>query len=124
MSAKALQRKDYRIALSRPSSFADSELVVEFCDERGALVRRFDFGVLGAPPLMASELALAFRGHLADKSPSVWDATFGPGIRYWLRFLSEREGWAARIESLREVDRALLCEFSGSPMRQCRPGGA
>ncbi|MBE3603725.1 site-specific integrase [bacterium] len=90
---------------------ADSELVVEFCDERGAPVRRFDFGVLGAPPLMACELALAFRGHLADKSPSVWDATFGPGIRYWLRFLSEREGWAARIESLREVDRALLCEF-------------
>jgi len=111
VSAKARRRKDYRIALSGPPSLPDSELVVELCDVRGALVRRFDFGVLGAPPVMARELALAFHGHLADKSPAVWYATFGSGIRYWLRFLSEREGWAARIESLREVDRAVLCEF-------------
>ena len=112
MSANARPRKDYRIARSRlPSSSPDSELTVELFDERGDLVRRFDFGALGAPPMMARELALAFRGHLADKRPSVWAATFGSGIRHWLRFLSEREGWATRIESLRDVDRALIREF-------------
>lgn len=111
MSANARRRKDYRLPSPWPSSSPDSELIVELRDPRGDLVRRFDFSALGAPPLMASQLALAFRGHLADKSPAVWTATFSSGIRQWLRFLSERESWAARIESLREVDRALLCEF-------------
>ncbi|MBF6571607.1 MAG: site-specific integrase [Candidatus Binataceae bacterium] len=112
MSANARPRKDYRIAPSQPpSSSPNSGLIAELFDERGELIRRFDFGALGAPPMMARELALAFRGHLADKSPSVWAATFGSGIHHWLRFLSEREGWAGRIESLREVDRALVCEF-------------
>ena len=112
MSANARRRKDYRIAPSQPpSSSPNSGLIVELFDERGELIRRFDFGALGAPPMMARELALAFRGHLADKSPLVWAATFGSGIRHWLRFLAEREGWAGRVESLREVDRALVCEF-------------
>jgi hypothetical protein len=31
--------------------------------------------------------------------------------RHWLRFLSERSSWAGRIESLGEVDRALVHEF-------------
>ncbi len=112
MSANGRRRKDYRIAPSQlPFSSPDPELVIELCDERGDLLRRFDFGALGAPSPMAKELALAFRGHLADKSPSVWSATFTSGIRHWLRFLSQRERWVARIESLREVDRALVCEF-------------
>src|SRR5260370_31245094 len=101
-----------RIAPSKlPALSPKSELIVELFNERGGLVRRFDFGAVGAPPMMARELALAFRGHLADKSAPVWAATFGSGIRHWLRFLAEREGWAERIESLREVDRTLLCEF-------------
>src|SRR5713101_9648986 len=95
----------------RLSSSPDPDLIVELVDERGDVVRRFDFSTLGAPPAMTRELALAFRGHCADKSPSVWSATFASGIRHWLRFLSERESWAGRIESLGEVDRALLCEF-------------
>ncbi len=112
MSAHARARKDYRIAPSKlPALSPKSELIVELFNERGGLVRRFDFGAVGAPPMMARELALAFRGHLADKSAPVWAATFGSGIRHWLRFLAEREGWAERIESLREVDRTLLCEF-------------
>ncbi len=112
MSDNVRRRKDYRILPSQlPASSPNSELIVEFFDERGDLLRRFDFGALGAPPPMARELALAFHGHLADKSPSVWSATFGSGIRHWLRFLAEREGWAERIESLGEVDRALVCEF-------------
>jgi hypothetical protein len=111
VSANA-RRKDYRIAPTQlPSSSPESGLIVELLDERGELVRRFDFGALGAPLMMARELALAFRGHLAGKNPSVWSATFNSGIRHWLRFLAEREGWAAPIESLREADRALLCEF-------------
>jgi hypothetical protein len=70
-------RKDYRIAPSQPPfSSPDPELVIELFDERGDLLRRFDFGALGAPSPMAKELALAFRGHLADNSPSVWSATF------------------------------------------------
>jgi integrase len=112
MSANVRRRKDYRILPSQlPASSLNSELIVELFDERGDLLRCLDFGALGAPPPMARELALAFRGHLADKSPSVWSATFGSGIRHWLRFLAEREGWAERIESLGEVDRALVCEF-------------
>jgi hypothetical protein len=112
MSDNVRRRKDYRILPSQlPASSPNSELIVGLFDERGDLLRRFDFGALGAPPPMARELALAFHGHLADKSPSVWSATFGSGIRHWLRFLAEREGWAERIESLGEVDRALVCEF-------------
>ena|SRR6516225_732556 len=38
-------------------------------------------------------------------------ATFASGIRHWLRFLSERGSWAGRIESLSQVDRALVSEF-------------
>lgn len=112
MSGYARRPKDYTIAPSeRLSPSSDPELLVELLDERGDLVQRFDFGALGAPPTMAGELALAFRGHCADKSPSVWSATFGSGIRHWLRFLAERGSWARRIESLGEVDRALLREF-------------
>ena len=112
MSGYARRRKDYRIAApERLSSSPDPQLIVELTNERGELVQRFDFGALGAPPAMARELALAFRGHCADKSPSVWSATFALGIRHWLRFLSERESWAGQIESLGEVDRALVGEF-------------
>jgi hypothetical protein len=112
VSGYARRRKDYRIAPpERLSSSPDPQLIVELTDERGELVQRFDFGALGAPPTMTRELTLAFRGHCADKSPSVWSATFASGIRHWLRFLSERESWAGRIESLGDVDRALLCEF-------------
>ena len=74
------------------------------------LVRRFDFGALGAPRVMTSELALAFRGHLADKSPAVWSATF-VGHSALAALSLRTRSWAARIESLREVDRAMLCEF-------------
>lgn len=112
MSTHPRRRKDYRIARSQPPASASAaELIVEFFDERGELVRRFDFGAVGAPSAMARELALAFRGHLADKRPAVWAATFGSGIRHWLRFLAQRQGWAARIASLGEIDHALLCEF-------------
>jgi hypothetical protein len=98
VSVNARRRKDYRIAPSQPpSSSPNSDLTVELFDERGDLVRCFDFAALDAPPTMARKLALAFRGHLADKSPSVWAATFGSSIRHWLRFLSEREGWAERV---------------------------
>src|SRR5216683_5073697 len=98
MSDNVRRRKDYRILPSQlPASSPNSELIVELFDERGDLLRRFDFGALGAPPPMARELALAFHGHLADKSPSVWSATFGSGIRHWLRFLAEREGRADRV---------------------------
>lgn len=111
MSTGARRPKDYRIAPSKTSfSPRYCELIVECFDGRGTLVRRYDFGALGAPRVMTSELALAFHGHLADKSPAVWSVAFA-AIRRWLRFLSEREAWAARIESLREVDRAMLCEF-------------
>ena len=73
MSGYARRRKDYRIAPpERLSSSPDPQLRVELTDERGELVQRFDFGTLGAPPAMARELALAFSGHCADKSPSVW----------------------------------------------------
>lgn len=112
MSGYARGRKDYRIAPSdRLSPSPDPQLIVELTDERGDPVQRFDFGTLGAPPAMARELAFAFRGHCADKSPSVWSATFASGIRHWLRFLAERGNWAGRIESLGEVDRALVREF-------------
>ena len=112
MSAAARPRKDYRISPSKLSSSSqESELIADCRDERGALVRRFDFGALDAPSAMARELALAFRGHLADKSPALWVGTFVSGVRQWLRFVSERERWTAPIQSLREVDRALLCEF-------------
>jgi hypothetical protein len=111
VSANARSRKDYRIAPARlPSSTPDSELTVELFNERGELSQRFDFGALGAPSAMAMELALAFRNHLADKSTSVGATTMN-GLRKWLRFLAQRESWAPRIDSLRQVDRALLREF-------------
>jgi hypothetical protein len=111
VSANARSRKDYRIAPARlPSSTPDSELTVELFNERGELSQHFDFGALGAPSAMAMELALAFRNHLADKSTSVGATTMN-GLRKWLRFLAQRESWAPRIDSLRQVDRALLREF-------------
>jgi hypothetical protein len=75
-----------------------------------SLVNASTLAPLGAPSAMAMELALAFRNHLADKNTSVGATTMN-GLRKWLRFLAQRESWAPRIDSLREVDRALLREF-------------
>ena len=63
------RRKDYRVAkpperlLGQPG-----DLIVNFLDASGALTQSFDFSVHASRPIMAAELAFAFRNHLAVKS--------------------------------------------------------
>jgi hypothetical protein len=91
------RRKDYRVAkpperlLGQPG-----DLIVNFLDASGALTQSFDFSVHASRPIIAAELAFAFRNHLAEKSEATRSGTF-KCLRQWFRFLDAhaRSGDAA-----------------------------
>ena len=103
------QRKNYRLAkpperlLGQPGN-----LVVNFLDGSGALVQSLDFSVHARRPVMAAELAFAFRHHEADKSEATRTSTFTSGVRSWFRFLDEHERSVIALTSMVEIDDGTL----------------
>ena len=106
------RRKDYRLAtppvrlLGEPNS-----LVVNFLDASGALAQTFDFSVHACRPIMAAELALAFRHHHVDKSEATRTGTFTHGVRAWFRFLGEQDQPNDAPASMTEIDTGTLNAF-------------
>jgi hypothetical protein len=106
------RRKDYRVAkpperlLGQPG-----DLIVNFFDASGALAQSFDFSVHARRPIMAAELAFAFRNHLADKSEATRKGTFTYGVRQWFRFLEAHARSGCQVESMAEVDTSTLNSF-------------
>jgi len=106
------RRKDYRVArvpehiLGQPGN-----LIVNFLDSSGTLAQSFDFSVYAQRPIMAAELAFAFRNHLTDKSSATRSGTFNRGVRNWFRFLDEHERSDPLVESMVEVDTNIVNAF-------------
>jgi hypothetical protein len=104
--------KDYRIAetperlLGQPGN-----LIVNFLETSGARAQSFDFSIHAQRPMMAAELAFAFRNQLADKSAPTRRITFVYGVRNWFRFLDAhaRSGFVAA--SMADVDNGILNAF-------------
>ena len=78
-------------------------LVVNMLDGDGKLERSFDFSAC-ARPVMAAEIALAFRQHHADKCPETRKGAF-QALRTWFGFLEEH---GTPIETMRDVDSGVL----------------
>jgi hypothetical protein len=112
-------RKDYGIAklpehlLGQPGN-----PIVNFLDASGDLAQSFDFSVHATRPLMATELAFAFRNHLADKSEATRRYTFTSGVRNWFRFLDEHVRSGSEVASMADVDTNTLNAFIGWLNRQ------
>jgi hypothetical protein len=104
--------KDYRIAkpperlLGQPGN-----LIINFLDATGALAQSFDFSVYASRPVMAAELAFAFRNHLADKSTATRRVTFVHGVRNWFRFLDAHARSGPTAASMADVDTSTLNAF-------------
>jgi hypothetical protein len=106
------RRKDYGIV--KPSEHIvrqPGNLIVNFLDASGALAQSFDFSVHASRPIMAAELAFAFRNHLADKSEETRGVTFRRGVRNWFRFLDTHARSGAAAASMTEVDTNTLNAF-------------
>jgi integrase len=102
------RRKDYRVAPSpEPLIGNPGALVVDMIGTDGALERSFDFGLFDSRPMMAAELALAFRHHCADKGPKTRLNTYHR-LSLWFRFLAEHHG---SVTAMRDVDTAVLRSF-------------
>jgi Phage integrase SAM-like domain len=105
------RRKDYRVAkpperlLGQPG-----DLIVNFLDASGALTQSFDFSVHASRPIMAAELAFAFRNHLAEKSEATRSGTF-KCLRQWFRFLDAQARSGDAAASMVEVDISLINAF-------------
>lgn len=106
------RRKNYRLAvppvrlLGKPGN-----LVVNFLDGAGGLEQSFDFAVHGRRPVMAEELAFAFRHHLADKSPITRRGVFTHGVRAWFRFLDDHDASANSVTQMAAVDTGVIKAF-------------
>jgi len=106
------RRKDYRIAKPPDRLLGEpGNLIVNFLDATGRLAQSFDFSVHGRRPIMAAELAFAFRHHLADKSETTRKTTFAHGVRNWFRFLDARDRSCAAPGSMPKVDTDTLNAF-------------
>jgi hypothetical protein len=102
------RRKDYQVAPSpEPLIGNPGALVVNLIGTDGALERSFDFGLFDSRPMMAAELALAFRHHHADKGPKTRLNTYRR-LLLWFGFLAEHHG---SITAMRDVDTAVLRSF-------------
>jgi len=103
-------RKDYRVANTPERLFGQpGNLIVNFLDTSGAPTQSFDFSLHAQRPIMAAELAFAFRNHLADKSEAARRGTFNSGVRQWFRFLDAHAHSIAT--SMSEVDTSTLNDF-------------
>ena len=103
--------KDYRVTKppERPLG-QPGNVIINFLDATGALEQSFDFSVHASRPIMAAELAFAFRNHLADKSAATRRVTFVHGVRNWFRFDAHaRSGPTAA--SMADVDTSMLNAF-------------
>jgi hypothetical protein len=84
---RARQRKNYRLGpaperlIGRPGA-----LVVNMLNSDGSLEQSFDFSPYAARPVMAAEIALAFRRHYADKGTGTRTSAFHK-LRAWFSFL-------------------------------------
>jgi len=115
------RRKDYRVTkppvrlLGQPG-----DLIARFLDARGALAQSFDFSVYAGRPIMAAELAFAFRHHLVDKSDLTRRATFNCGVRQWFLFLDTYTQSGSQVKSISEVDtntlNAFIAWLNGQPV--------
>jgi len=97
------KRKNYRIAEGLESVLGQpGEVVVNFVNASGALAQSFDFSIHAQRPMMAAELAFAFRNQLADKSALTRRGTF-KCLRQWFRFLdtmSRQPQWRQWLMSI------------------------
>ena len=106
------RRKDYRVTkppeclLGQPG-----DLNVNFLDAIGVLAQCFDFSIYARRPLMAAELAFAFRNHLANKSEVTRTGSFTCGVRNWFRFLDAHARSGLVPTSMAEVDTSTLNAF-------------
>jgi hypothetical protein len=106
------RRKDYRVAKPQERLFGQpGNLMVNFLDASGELKQTFNFSVHAQRPIMAAELAFAFRNHLIDKSEATRSNTFYHGVRSWFRFLDAHSRWGLAAASMAEVDASLLNAF-------------
>lgn len=113
--------KDYRLD-REPEPAPDPSpagLVVTFPDPAGGEGQRFDFGVYAERPALAAETALAFRGHLADKSPATRQGAFASGVRSWFRFLASGSVPDREVRAMSDVDTRVLRAFIA--WLDCRP---
>jgi hypothetical protein len=104
--------KDYRIAKTPERLLGQpGDLIVNFLGASRARAQSFDFSIHAQRPIMAAELAFAFRNQLADKSAPTRRITFVYGVRNWFRFLDahSRSGFAAA--SMADVDTSTLNAF-------------
>jgi hypothetical protein len=106
------RRKDYRVT-KPPERFLGQpgDLIIMFFKASGALAQSFDFSVYSERPIMASELAFAFRNHLADKSEATRSGTFTYGVRNWFRFLDVHEGSDGAVTSMTKIGSSTLNAF-------------
>jgi hypothetical protein len=105
-------RKDYRIVKPLECLLGEpGNLIVNFLDANGSLAQSFDFSVYACRPVMAAELAFAFRNHLTDKSKATRSGTFNRGVRNWFRFLDVHARSGAAPVSMAEVDANTLNAF-------------
>jgi hypothetical protein len=105
-------RKDYRVAKPLECLLGEpGNLIVNFLDANGALAQSFDFSVHACRPVMAAELASAFRNHLTDKSKATRSGTFNRGVHNWFRFLDVHARSGATPVSMAEVDTNTLNAF-------------
>ena len=98
-------RKDYRLVPTpEPLIGKPGTLVVNMLDGDRGLERSFDFSAYAARPVMAAEIALAFRQHHADKCPETRKGAF-QALRAWFGFLEEH---GTPTEAMRDVDGGVL----------------
>jgi hypothetical protein len=106
------RRNYYRVARAPEHILGQpGNLIVNFLDSSGTLAQSFDFSVYAQRPIMAAELAFAFRNHLTDKSSATRSGTFNPGVRNWFRFLDEHVRSDPQVESMAEVDTNIVNAF-------------
>ena len=106
------RRKDYRVAKPPERIFGHpGNLIINFLDANGSLAQSFDFSVHVQRSIMATELAFAFRNHLANKSEATRSSTFTNGVRHWFRFLDAHARSGAKAASMSDVDKNTLNAF-------------
>jgi len=108
-------RKDY--SLSTPPAALQPRpggLVVEFPDPHGRPPQRLDFSTFAIDrPVMARELAMAFRYHYADKSPQTRRGALQGGILWWFRFLAVSGETTAGTNTSADITSPLLHAYIG-----------
>jgi hypothetical protein len=97
--------KDYRLTTEPDPLIGEpGALDVNMFDSHGNLERTYKFSVYAARPVMAAEIALAFRHYNLDKSAKTREGSLHC-LRVWFHFLDEH---TVPIGSMRDVDDDVL----------------